>query len=138
MHFGILGPVEVTDGAAQLTPSAHKLRVLLAVLLFGRNSVVSIDALIGELWGEDPPRTALQALRVYISQLRQLLARPKGGEPLACLVTRPPGYRLEICAEALDVLEFERLCEQGRRAADRQVYELASPQPRRALGLLRG
>lgn len=73
-RFVVLGPLEIYDGQRVRTPRAHKPRVLLAILLARRDTVVSTDALIAELWGDRPPRTALKALRVYMTQLRQVLA----------------------------------------------------------------
>lgn len=139
MRFGILGPIEVSSGETVLTPSAAKQRVLLAVLLVAGNSVVSVDALIEELWGDDPPRTALQAVRVYVSQLRQMLAGlagPDGSGP--ALLTRPPGYVLDLGDGLLDTSEFERLCEQGRRASQDGHLETAADLYRNALSLWRG
>jgi SARP family transcriptional regulator, regulator of embCAB operon len=138
MRFGILGPIEVTEDGATMTPRPQKIRILLARLLVGHNSVVSTNALISDLWGENPPRTALQALRVYISQIRHMLARSDGAEPPAELMTQPPGYRLKIRTEALDVMEFERLYDLGRRAADRGCHETAAEHLHGALALWRG
>ena len=45
----------------------------LAVLLLNANRVVALDKLVDELW-ENPPPTAAQAVQVYVSKLRKLLA----------------------------------------------------------------
>jgi SARP family transcriptional regulator, regulator of embCAB operon len=138
MRFSILGPVEVMEKGDVLTPRAHKIRVLLAVLLVSRNRVVSADRLVGELWGEEPPRTALQALRVYVSQLRQMLAVHSGADPAPRLETCPPGYRLAVAPGAVDSLEFERLSDRGRRNMEQKMYDAAADDMREALALWRG
>jgi DNA-binding SARP family transcriptional activator len=117
-QFLVLGPMEIHDGQRIRTLRAHKPRVLLALLLMRANTVVSTDTLISEIWGDRPPRTALKALRVYVSQLRQILADFSGPGSRPIIVTRDPGYRLELKPDALDQRQFERLCELGRAARD--------------------
>jgi DNA-binding SARP family transcriptional activator len=138
-HFSLLGPLEVSSAGNEiLTPRAQKIRIVLAVLLARSNSVVPVSALISELWGESPPRTALQALRVYVSQLRNVLTALDTDQAGPLLVTHQPGYRLVIDPASLDILEFERRCEHGRRAASEGCFELAAQHYHRALSLWRG
>src|SRR5215212_5760229 len=84
-------------------------RALLARLLLEANRTVSVDALVDALWGERVPATAVKMVHIYVSQLRKVLAS-------GALQTRPPGYRLEVAPEALDLLRFERLHREGREA----------------------
>jgi DNA-binding SARP family transcriptional activator len=124
VRFKLLGQLQVHDGGRILTPQAHKQRVLLAALLLHHQTVLSAESLIDELWPEGPPRTALQALRVYISQLRKILQ--SGGAPGgATLAGEPPGYCLSIEDGMLDVTEFDRHREAARVAHERQDYETA-------------
>lgn len=137
IRFRLLGPLEVIRGHQAVTPRAHKVRVLLAALLIRSNVVVPVEALIRVLWGSAPPRTALQATRVYISQLRQLLGAPEGrSRPV--LVTMPAGYRLDIDEEMLDALEFQRRCELARKLREDGKLEQAAEQYRLAISLWRG
>ncbi|MDX3579869.1 BTAD domain-containing putative transcriptional regulator, partial [Streptomyces sp. FL07-04A] len=141
MRFRILGPLEVRGApgtSKALTPRAAKIRVVLATLLVRANEIVSVDSLIDELWGEDPPRTATTTLQVYISQLRKLLhaVDPELGRD--ALVTRPPGYELRLDAAQLDLSVLEELHGRGRELMDRQDYRGAADLQRRALGLWRG
>src|SRR5262249_28576690 len=123
LRFSILGPVAVHDGQRDLTPNARKLRTLLAALLVRRGAVVSVEALTGELWGHEPPPTALRALRVYVSQLRKLLA---SAAPQSLISTQPPGYRIEFAAGSLDVLDFDEYCTRAHRASIAGNLELAA------------
>ncbi|GAA2102391.1 AfsR/SARP family transcriptional regulator [Actinomadura alba] len=137
VRFLLLGPLEVLDGRRNWTPRANKLRVLLAILLVRGNTVVSTDTLISELWGDKPPRTAMKALRVYVSQLRRIFdALTASGPPV--IVTRDPGYRLEIDDDSLDANQFERLCERGRAACDGGDMERALRHYREAAGMWKG
>ena len=56
MELRILGPFEVCDDSGQpVKLPAGRERALLAVLLLQRGGVVSTDALVDALWGEQPP-----------------------------------------------------------------------------------
>jgi DNA-binding SARP family transcriptional activator len=139
MRFSILGHMEVHDGVSLVDgPSANKVRTILATLLVRANTVVSVDTLIEELWGEIPPRSALCALRVYVSQLRKFLAAHDGTPPRCRLVTQPPGYRLEVDEGGLDVIDFEQLCAAGRKSWAEGSLELAAKYYQEALSLRRG
>ncbi|MFJ9567877.1 BTAD domain-containing putative transcriptional regulator [Streptomyces fuscichromogenes] len=120
-----------------VTPRAAKIRAVLATLLVCANEVVSVDSLIDELWGENPPRTATTTLQVYISQLRKMLQAfdPEFGR--GTLVTRPPGYALHLDPAHLDLTVFEELHHSGREALLRRDHAAAADLQRRALALWR-
>jgi DNA-binding SARP family transcriptional activator len=127
LEFRILGPTEVWDADTQLQLGGPKQRAVLAVLLLDAGRVVSSDRLIDLLWGEQPPPTAATSLQNFISQLRKLF----GADVLA---TKPPGYRLEISPQQLDLERFRLLVEDAKqgRPAER------SSKLREALALWRG
>jgi len=89
--------------------------------------VVSRDRLIDELWGERPPEAAVQSVQVYVSRLRKLL-------PRHTLLTRAPGYVLEIEPDELDLRRFERCSARGVRRSARvsRSGRLRSSRPRTA------
>ncbi|MEW1796249.1 MULTISPECIES: AfsR/SARP family transcriptional regulator [Streptomyces] len=134
MRFEILGRLRVVDGDGSSTPSAHKVGILLTALLIRANQVVSTSQLIGEIWGQDPPRRATAALHVYVSQLRKFLKRP--GED-GVIVTRPPGYMLQIPCGDLDLNTFRRLLYQGRNQIREQRYGAAVTSLQTAAELVR-
>lgn len=139
MRFALLGNLEVHDGTATVEgPGANKVRTILATLLVRANTIVSVDTLIEELWGDVPPPTALCALRVYVSQLRKFLAAHDGTPPGCRLVTQPPGYRLDVDEGGLDVADFEHLCAAGRKSWAEGSLELAAKYYQEALSLRRG
>ena len=109
MEFRVLGPLDVRDDDRPLAIGGRKQRQLLAILLVNANSVVPTDRLIDELWGERPPETAATALHVYVSKLRKAL-------PGGALLTRPPGYVLEVDPDRIDARRFERLVREGSGA----------------------
>src|SRR2546429_2977797 len=72
--FRVLGPITIGDGEKAVRLRVPKQRCLLATLLIETNEVVSLDRLAEELWGEQPPRSAVANLRSYPSALRRELA----------------------------------------------------------------
>jgi len=128
VEFRILGPLEVVERGRALPLGGARQRTLLALLLTRANEVVSTDRLIDELWRGAPPRTAANALQYHVSRLRKALA------PREPIVTQEPGYVIRVGPDELDLLRFEALVEEARRAAP----ELAAERLREALGLWRG
>ena len=126
MALGILGPLEVRlEGGEPVALGGHRQRALLAILILHANEVVSTDRLIDQLWGEHPPATAVHTVRVFVSRLRRALG-PAG----AHLVTRPPGYVIEVGVDEVDADRSERLFASASAA-------LADGKPREAEALLR-
>ena len=101
LEFRLLGPLEAVEDDRPLALGGAKQRALLAVLLLHANQVVSNDRLIDEVWGESPPATAGKMVQVYVSRLRKQLGEAR-------LLTRPPGYLLQVDPAELDVARFER------------------------------
>ena len=134
VEFRILGQLQVLDGERELPLGSAKERALLAVLLLHAGAVVSRDRLIDELWGESPPPTAGKALNVHVSQLRKVLA----GNGSDAIVTRPPGYLLELEPERLDAVRFERLVAEARERTAAGEIESARGLLGEALALWRG
>lgn len=131
MEYRVLGPLEVRHGEESLPLAGAKQRALLAILLVHANEVLSRDRLIDELWGSEPPETAIQSLQVYVSRLRKLL-------PPETLLTRPPGYQLDVAPDELDLHRFERLLAQGRETLAQGKPERASELLQQALALWHG
>src|SRR3954454_8343562 len=102
MEYRVLGPLEVRGNEGPLPLGGAKQRALLVLLLLNANRVVSRERLIDELWGEDPPKTAVTSIQVYVSRLRKLL-------PEGTLFTRARGYLLEVEPDHIDLSRFERL-----------------------------
>lgn len=136
VRFEILGPLRVVDATGESSSvSARKIEVLLAVLLVRSGQVVPTEQLIAEIWGENAPRRAIAGLHVYISNLRKFLNRP--GQHCR-IVTRPPGYLLEMGGDELDLHAFQRLVFQGRSHARGHRHEEAVEAFESALDLWRG
>jgi DNA-binding SARP family transcriptional activator len=128
VEFRLLGPLEAVEDGRPLALGGRQQRAVLATLLLRANELVPAERLIDVVWGERPPPTAATTVQVYVSRLRKLLGRE-------LLVTRPPGYVLQVAPEQLDVGRAERLI-----AAAHETTEPArkSALLRDALALWRG
>jgi len=134
MRFQVLGPLRIWDGARwSLLPAAQQ-RVVLAVLLANVGRVVSADQLIDEIWGTEPPRSALATVQVYVSRLRKMLGWAVRGP----LLTFDRGYQLTIDDGDIDAQVFDGLLAAGRREVVAGRHDEAVEQLSRALALWRG
>lgn len=138
MQFHVLGPVEGSRGdRTQLVRLAGKQRLLLAMLLVQANRVVSVDALVCGLWGDERPASAVHLVHNLISQIRRVVETQGAGVP-EIVVRSEPGYRLVLHGDELDAARFEQLLAEGRRGLERGHYEEASTRLSEGLGLWRG
>ena len=139
VQFRLLGPLEAQDGERRVELGRPKQRVLLAVLLVHANHVVSLDRLVEELWGAEPPPQAAASLQTYVSNLRRALEPDRPARALSrVLVSQPPGYRLVVGAGDLDAARFAALAEEGHRLLQAGRQAAAARVLREGLGLWRG
>lgn len=110
VEIRVLGPVEADVDGDVVPLGGPRQRAVLARLVCARGEAVSVDRLIDDLWGAEPPVQAITSLQAYVSNLRRLLepGRPPRA-PARILVTAPPGYAVALPAGALDAWRFERL-----------------------------
>src|SRR4051794_41915513 len=104
----ILGPLEVVGERGPVDLGGPRRRSVLAILALAANSVVSIDRLADELYGGEPPATAVTQVQRQVSDLRKLLG--------PVIETRSPGYLVRAGGDTLDLSRFERLAGGGGAA----------------------
>ncbi|WP_330301448.1 AfsR/SARP family transcriptional regulator [Streptomyces sp. NBC_00503] len=167
MKIQVLGALAVRENGISIAPTAPKPRQVLALLALHADQVVPVAALIEELWGDTPPRSARTTLQTYVLQLRALIAtaleagsiradgtkadgtkadgtKADGAGPDATptakdvLVTLPGGYLLRTGGGTHDVREFDRLAGMGYRAMDAGDFPTAARLLREALSLWSG
>ena len=117
MEFRILGPLEVVEEGESLQLGGARQRGLLALLLTRPNGVVSTDRLVDQFWGARPPKTALNTIQYYVSQLRKSLGADR-------IVTRTPGYLIRVEPGELDLARFEALLKRDDVEALRDALAL--------------
>ncbi|MFC9945723.1 AfsR/SARP family transcriptional regulator [Streptomyces pratensis] len=137
MRYELLGPLRVRHAQECFSLSAAKRELTLAALLLGSGQVVTKEQLIAELWGGRPPRRAMAAVHVYISQLRKFLAEAGAGEHQV-IETKPAGYVLRRNGAGYDADEFTAAVRDGRTHQEAGRHEAALEVFERALSLVRG
>ncbi|HEX5616508.1 MAG TPA: BTAD domain-containing putative transcriptional regulator [Acidimicrobiia bacterium] len=139
LRFGVLGPLEVVGPDGPIDLGAPKHRALLGILVLTPGRVVSVDRLVDGLWHGSPPASATTTLQAYVSHLRRALEPERAaGAAASVLVTRPPGYLLDIADDQVDSRRFERLLREAEAAAAASRIHQASELVTEALGLFRG
>jgi basic membrane lipoprotein Med (substrate-binding protein (PBP1-ABC) superfamily)/DNA-binding SARP family transcriptional activator len=127
VEIRLLGPVEVVDDEGRPVEIGGAMqRALLAALAAHGPTALSTTRLVDELWGDDPPPTAVKTLQAYVSRLRSSL----GGDAIR---SSAGGYAVGG-GVSVDAAEFERLVAEAREARPQRAAELL----RDALALWRG
>ena len=107
MQISLLGGISVaTDDEDPVDVGPAKCQAVLAALALSAGSVVPVSRLVGLVWGETAPRTAEKNLQSYITRLR------KGLGPDSILRSGA-AYRLDVDADSVDVLRFQRHLDAG-------------------------
>ncbi len=127
LEFRLLGPLEVMSDEGPIEIAGQRQRALLALLMLRPGQIVPSETLVELLWGEEPPRTAPTSLQNAVSQLRKLLGP-------SVLLTRPPGYVLDVDRDQVDLGRFHRLVARARAAEPAERFAVL----REALALWRG
>ncbi|UGU19792.1 BTAD domain-containing putative transcriptional regulator [Mycobacterium avium] len=108
MELGVLGPLQVRRHGTPVAIPGAKPRAVLTMLGLHGGALVSADALMELLWGEEPPRTAAKALQTHISSLRRILGD-------GVVLTQGAGW---ILADAdVDAARYKVAARRGRDAA---------------------
>jgi predicted ATPase/DNA-binding SARP family transcriptional activator len=128
-----LGPLElVGDDGLVVDIGGSKPKALLALLAIRPGEVVPAEQIIEQLWGEQQARDPLNALQAIVSKVRRAM------QPAEVLVTRTPGYLLDLDPESIDLVRFERRAAEGRRLLEAGDPEGAASALQDALDLWRG
>jgi predicted ATPase/DNA-binding SARP family transcriptional activator len=132
----LLGPVEAWVDDRPVALGGQRPRTLLAVLALMGGRVVTVDRLIDELWGEQPPARARDSLQMHVSRLRKGLggAGAGGGR----LVSHAGGYLLELQPGERDVDRWQAALARARRARAEGEPRVARERIEEALGVWRG
>jgi len=122
--FKVLGPIEVELPSGDVVaPGGARARAVLAALLLQPGAVVPVHRVAEAVWGEAQPESVDNAVHVAVARLRRALG-PAG----ARVVTRAPGYLLDLRGARVDADLFEERCRAARARMDAD--------PAEAVGLL--
>ncbi|MDA3647527.1 AfsR family transcriptional regulator [Saccharopolyspora indica] len=132
LRVGLLGPLEVVAGGVAVRVAGKRLRAVVSRLALDAGRQVPVSALVAALWPDqelDDPQHALHSL---MTRLRRALPEK------SVLRSADSGYWLDVEPDDVDVLRFERLAAEGRRALGRDQPSVAAELLREALELWRG
>lgn len=133
MEISLLGPLVVRSGGHELRVSAPRQRVVLATLVLNANKVVPVQTLARFVWDGTPPPSATATIRTYVMRLRQSLGLHGGSR----IVTRAPGYLIEMEEDETDLGRFQAHRRTARSLAEGGALPQAVEQLRAALALWR-
>jgi DNA-binding SARP family transcriptional activator len=142
MKIQVLGPLSAEVNGGSIVPTAGKPRQILSLLALYPKRVLPVPTLMEELWGTEPPPSALTTLQTYILQLRKRLGTAMGpGAPAGAkdiLATRHGGYLLQIDEGCVDVHLYEKLAREGQIAFEAGDNAVSARSFRGALDLWSG
>ncbi|SDD50137.1 Predicted ATPase [Geodermatophilus telluris] len=136
--FRVLGPVEVWRDGVLLPTRSPRHRAVLAALLVDAGRTVPVDLLVDRVWSGQPPTAVSATLQSIVSRLRRELEPDAPNGRWSLLVTREPGYRLDVAPEDVDAIRFVQLLRRARDLATRDDAEQARAAVAEGLALWRG
>jgi DNA-binding SARP family transcriptional activator len=139
LRFGVLGPLRVWRGETVVDLGPVQQRVVLAVLALQAGRRVGLQQMINAVWGDAPPRNAVNLVQRHVSGLRRVLEPERPGHaPSSLLVWTEAGYQLTLPKRALDLDVFEAELSRARAARAAGQLREAAEALHSALGLWRG
>jgi DNA-binding SARP family transcriptional activator/tetratricopeptide (TPR) repeat protein len=115
MRIALFGSVEVISGGVPVPLGGPKQRAVFGLLALNAGRVVPLDRLVADLWQDEPPDQAINAVQSYVSRLRRVLAGGADADPgVARILTKPPGWKLDVPEGSVDALKFEELVAESR------------------------
>ncbi|MEV6852133.1 BTAD domain-containing putative transcriptional regulator, partial [Actinoplanes sp. NPDC051411] len=108
LRVTLLGTFQVVRGELAVPVPGARLRGLIVRLALAGGRAVDPGVLVGALWPEERPADPANALQSLVSRLRKLLGAA------GTVVQVEGGYRLDVAADDVDALRFERLAAEGR------------------------
>jgi predicted ATPase/DNA-binding SARP family transcriptional activator len=132
VRIGILGPLEVRDPDGRSLPvGGARLRSLLIRLAIAGGDAVPVDRLAADLWPDEGPADAANAVQALVSRLRAA-----AGKDVVSL--GPTGYRLNIPSGEIDAWAFEKAVTAARAGLADGDHAASAEAFRAALRMWRG
>ncbi len=99
--------LRVASAEGEINLGGQKQQTVLLALVLANGAAVSSDRLIEIVWGSRPPAKPQLTLRSYISHLRRKLEPDsQPGNRSQLLITRAPGYAIDIDQLDVDIHQF--------------------------------
>ncbi|MGQ0678951.1 MAG: BTAD domain-containing putative transcriptional regulator [Actinomycetota bacterium] len=137
--FRILGPLEVLVNGRPIPLGGIKQRSVLALLLSQPNRVVGLDHLVASIWNDGDEDNLKGTLQVHVSNLRKaLVPASEALDRKELIATQPPGYRISVSEDELDLIAFSNHLSVARRAFEARDYVRSGFRYNEALSMWRG
>jgi len=131
----LLGPLEVVGSRGSASFTGGRRRAVFALLALRPGQLVSRSSLIDALWSDSAPLTATKTLQGHVAQVRKALA---AAGLAGVLVTRDPGYVLEVDPAHVDTHRFAEHVRSGGAALGQGDGQQAHALLQAGLSLWRG
>ena len=131
MQIGVLGPLRVIDGDAELALPGRRQRALVCRLAAVPGQLVMAGTLVEDLWDGLPPPGASSTLQSHVSAVRKVLGT-------ASIRSAAGGYRLTVDPDDVDAHAAWSLAAAAREDARRDAWAAAVGHAEDALRLYRG
>jgi DNA-binding SARP family transcriptional activator/DNA-binding XRE family transcriptional regulator len=117
LWLAMLGPLEAWRDGTPLYLGPPARRALLGLLVMDPSVLVRRDTIIDVLWGDSPPRTAVDLVQAHVSRIRSHLKSHDGFGGSGGVIERVWGaYRLSLSGEEVDLLVFRDLATRAAAA----------------------
>jgi len=136
IDFSVLGDVRARQDGHDLDPGTPQQQAVLGLLLLREGKLLLTEELIDQIWGSNPPQTALCTARTYICRLRRLFTGV--GQGHSAILSTSGGYCLPTDSHTLDLTVFQRCVQEARNARAAGDLARAATHLRTALSLWRG
>jgi DNA-binding SARP family transcriptional activator/tetratricopeptide (TPR) repeat protein len=137
LWIGVLGSLVLGRNGSICRALPAGQRVTLGLLALAGGAPVRLETIIGALWAQDAPRSAVSIVHTYISRLRSVLDCGDG-DGRQRLTRDGAGYRLLLAEDELDLQSFRWLTLEARKFRAAGDADRASMSYAAALGLWRG
>ncbi|WP_433301262.1 AfsR/SARP family transcriptional regulator [Actinoplanes sp. CA-030573] len=139
LSVGVLGSLVVAADGVEQAPGGPAPRLLLHRLVIAGGRMVPIGELVTDIWGYDPPSSAVGSLQTYVSRLRKVFEPATTARTdWQVLVRQGPGYALRLPPGSVDADRFATLAGEGADHLAAGDAEAARAVLDRALALWRG
>ncbi len=128
----LLGPIGAVRDGQEIHLGPARERECLAALVLRRGAPALVDQLIEDLWGAEPPVSAVNVVHTYVSRLRGRLVAAESGDR-TLVRSLHPGYAISHADIELDIDEFESDRRTGMAALWAGHIDQARDAMRRAL-----
>ncbi len=116
LRIRLLGAVHAERDGEEITLGSAQRQAVFAALATNPDRALSREKLVGAVWGDDPPASALGSIYTYVSTLRGVLEPSRDKWAAGSVLTSGNGsYCLHVDEQAVDVFRFEALREESRR-----------------------